>query len=591
MLALRRLGRLALAIGCSVGGAAASLVLPRLFGQAVDQTQALLNSGLVQASEARQALIMTALLVIATTTVRGGLAMGASYQAECVSQRVACDLRLDFFRQLQQLSFRFHDQAHSGDLISRGMSDLEGARSFLQGALMPALSLLLLLGFTTWMMFSADPLMAVVGLGFVPVAAWTMARMGIGLRKSALLVQEHMSKLSLTMEDNLQGIRVVRAFAAQIFEMAKFDKASRVLLDQTLESLRLRCRGVTGMTVCYYACMGFVLWLGGRRVLGGAMSIGQLTEFVSYMMLLQGPIRQIAGIFQTVARAKSSGERLFEVLDLEPDVRERSGAAPAPTSGVLAFEQVSFAYGPGQPNALNEISFEVRPGKTLGIVGAPGSGKSTLVQLIPRFYDATAGRITIDGVDVRDLQIASLRRFVGLVQQDAFLFDTSVGHNLAYADPWASEERLVEAARLAQIDGHVAALPDGYETRVGERGVALSGGQRQRLSIARGVVADPEIMIFDDSTAAIDALTEQKVREALTLATRGKTTIIVAHRLTSLMHADEIIVLNAGQIIERGDHQRLLAFGGVYAELYRLQSAQPPALPDIAIRPTTVEMA
>ena len=278
-------------------------------------------------------------------------------------------------------------------------------------------------------------------------------------------------------------------------------------------------------------------------------------------------------IFNSMARATSSGGRVFEVLDLEPEIRDAPGAKPlVAEAGVLRFQGVGFRYDPDARQVLSDISFEVRPGRTLGIVGPPGSGKSTIANLIPRFYDVSEGRITIDGIDIRDVTLASLREYVGLVQQEAFLFDASVGHNVAYADPWAQDDRIVGAARIAQIHEHIAGLPQTYDTRVGERGVALSGGQRQRMSIARGVVPGPGIMIFDDSTAAIDAVTERKVRDGLATATRAKATVIIAHRLSSLMHADEIIVLDDGRIAERGDHAALLAAGGTYAELFELQS-------------------
>jgi ATP-binding cassette subfamily B protein len=302
------------------------------------------------------------------------------------------------------------------------------------------------------------------------------------------------------------------------------------------------------------------------------MTAGRVTEFLTYMSLMQSPIRQVAMIFNSAARATSAGSRLFEVLDLEPEIADAPGAGPLkPTQGVLRFEKVGFSYGEGAWS-LCDISFEVGPGQTLGIVGPPGSGKSTIANLAPRFYDVSEGAITIDGQDIREVTLASLREYVGLVQQEAFLFDSTIGHNVAYADPWASEERIAGAAATAQIHDHVAGLPGAYETRVGERGVALSGGQRQRLSIARGVVPAPGVMIFDDSAAAIDAVTERRVRDALAQATRAKATIVIAHRLSSLMHADEIIVLDQGRIAERGTHAELVARGGVYADLYAMQT-------------------
>ncbi|HEY8002915.1 MAG TPA: ABC transporter ATP-binding protein, partial [Phenylobacterium sp.] len=509
-LSLRYRRRLVFTILLTLGAALANLTLPRLFGRSIDQANHLLSGGLAHAGAARHALLVSAGLVIAATAMRGLLTMAAGYQGEYLSQQVALDLRLRFFQQLQGLSFGFHDRVHSGDLITRGMLDLEGTRIFIQQGMLQAASLFLLLGFSVYMMVRTNLAMAAIGLAFVPIAAFALARMGFLLRVTWLKVQQLMSALTLTMEENLQGIRVVRAFAGKRFEMGKFDVAGNAALAFAYKRILLRYRGVSALQLSFYGSQGALLWYGGHRVAAGAMSVGQLVEFLTYLSILQAPIRQIAMIFNSAARATSSGSRLFEVLDLQPEVADAPGAKPldAPT-GVLRFEQVDFHYDRAGKQVLSGISFEVRPGRTLGIVGPPGSGKSTIANLIPRFYDVTGGRITIDGVDIRDVTLASLREYVGLVQQEAFLFDASVGHNLAYADPWAEDERIVGAAKTAQIHEHISALPGAYETRVGERGVALSGGQRQRMSIARGVVPGPGVMIFDDSTAAIDAVTER----------------------------------------------------------------------------------
>lgn len=563
---------LAAAILTSLGSALASLALPRLLGRAVDQAHDLLVQGAAHADLARHALWLTAGLVIAATIVRGVMTMLSGYLGEYVSQQVGYDLRLQYFQQLQRLSFGFHDKVHSGDLITRGMLDLEGARVFIQGGLMPVLTLVLLLGFAAFEMLRTDLTLGLIGLAFVPFSAAALARMGVLLRVTWLRFQELMAALTLTMEENLQGIRVVRAFAGKTFELLKFDEASMRALAYSYERITMRFRAVSVMQVTFNASMAGVLWFGGHKVAAGTMSVGTLTAYLTYMTLLQTPIRQIAMIFNAGARATSSGARLFEVLDLKPEIADAGAARPlSPTKGVLRFEKVSFAYVPGKP-VLSEVSFEVGPGQTLGVVGAPGSGKSSLANLIPRFYDVTEGRITIDGVDIREVTLASLREYVGLVQQEAFLFDSSIGHNIAYADPWAEEDRIEGAAKVAQIHEHIAGLPEAYETRVGERGVALSGGQRQRMSIARGVAPGPGLMIFDDSTAAIDAVTERRVRDALAEATKAKATIIIAHRLSSLMHADQILVLDAGRVVERGTHAELLARGGTYADLYDLQT-------------------
>lgn len=570
-MALAYRAEVALAIVCSLAAAIAGLTMPRLLGHGVDQAHRLLADP-SHADAAQAALWTTAGLLILASTVRGCLTGFGSYVAEAVSQKVGYDLRIAFFQQLQRLSFSFHDKVHSGDLVTRGMLDLEAARAFIQGGMMQSLSLFMLLVVATTMMILRDPMLSLIALAFVPVALWSLARMGYLLRFAWMAVQQMMSILTRTMEENLQGIRVVRAFAGRDFEMAKFDEAANAALRLSYVRIIIRIRAVSLMTVSYYAAMAALLWFGGHRVIEGTMTVGGLTEFLTYMTLLQQPIRQISMIVASASRATSSGARLFEVLDLEPDIADAPGAQPLrPTAGVLQFDHVDFGYEPGKP-ILRDISFTVGAGETLGVVGRPGSGKSTIAQLIPRFYDVTGGRITIDGQDVRDVTLASLREYVGLVQQEAFLFDTSVGNNVAYADPWAETERIEDAARTAQIHDYVAGLPASYDTRVGERGVALSGGQRQRMSIARGVVPGPGVMIFDDSTAAIDAVTERRVREALAHATSAKATIIIAHRLSSLMHADEIIVIDEGAIVERGDHRSLVAAGGVYAELYALQT-------------------
>ena len=591
LLALRYPGLVGLASACALGSALASLALPRLLGRAVDQAHHLLTQA--DNDAARQALWLTAGLVIAATIVRGVMTMWAGYLGEYVSQQVGYDLRLAFFQQLQRLSFGFHDRVHSGDLITRGMLDLEGARVFIQGGMLPLLTLVMLLGFASWQMLATDPILGLIGLSFVPFAAGALGRMGFLLRVTWLRFQELMAVLTLTMEENLQGIRVVRAFAGKAFELMKFDRASMDALAYSYERITLRFRAVAVMQVSFNAALVGVLWYGGHKVAAGTMSVGTLTAYLTYMTLLQTPVRQIAMIFNAAARATSSGARLFEVLDLAPEIADAPNAlALSPTKGVLRFESVGFSYSPGGKVILKGINFEVGPGQTLGIVGPPGSGKSTLANLIPRFYDVTEGAIMIDEVDIRRVTLPSLREYVGLVQQEAFLFDSSIGHNVAYADPWAEDMRIVGAAKVAQIHDHIAGLPEDYETRVGERGVALSGGQRQRMSIARGVVPGPGVMIFDDSTAAIDAVTERRVRDALAEATRTKATIIIAHRLSSLMHADHILVLDEGQIVERGTHAELITKAGVYADLYELQtrSDAEAVMEDVAPAPAGVEV-
>ncbi len=567
---------------------------PQLFKDAAHHAYRLISDSHAHSSSPRTALLATALMIVVACALRGMLTGLQGYLGEVVAQRVGYDLRLAYFQKLQRLSFGFHDVNHSGDLIARGMLDLEGVRAFLESGLLRTLVLLLLVGVGTWRLLGMDLQLGLIALSFVPFVAWRATRMGLLLRLSWQRLQQLMSDLTLAMEENLQGVRVVRAFASKALELAKFDQAAKAALQLSNRRITIRMGSMSLMAFAYYTAMGLVLWVGGQRVSQGVMTVGELTEFLTFMTILQQPIRQVGMIVNSSSRAASAGSRLFEVLDAEPEIQDAPDAKNLViTQGVLRFESVDFAYtlGKGGRKILSDISFEVGPGKTLGIVGPPGSGKSTLAHLIPRFYDVTFGKITLDGQDIRDVTLDSLRRAVGLVQQEIFLFDVSVHDNVAYAEPWAEEQRVVEAASIAQIHEHVAGLPKGYGTRVGERGVALSGGQRQRLSIARSLLAEQAIIVLDDSTAAIDATTEQRVRSSLHSAVRNRGTIIIAHRLSSLLHADEIIVLNQGRIVQRGTHARLLQEDGAYADLWALQNRTDAHAPPARHRKRPLEVA
>jgi ATP-binding cassette subfamily B multidrug efflux pump len=392
-------------------------------------------------------------------------------------------------------------------------------------------------------------------------------------------LQEELGVLTRIMEENLGGIRVVRAFAAQAFEMLRFDAVSSRALDLVHRRIAVFVTSSTSMTFAFFLAMGLVLWVGGERVIEGQVTLGQLTVVLAFMTFIQQPVRQIAWLVNSIARTSTCGSRLFEILDLEPEIRDRPGAQPLESNvQVLRFESVSFTYrtaGGEGPPALEDVSFEVAKGEVVGIVGPPGSGKSTIAHLIPRFYDVSAGRITIDGIDIRDITLESLRRHVSVVQQDTFLFTSAVDTNIAYGDPWADRSAIRQATEAAQLHNYIAQLPEEYGTLVGERGVSLSGGQRQRLAIARSVLPQSSIIVFDDSTAAIDAGTERNIRNELAALTRDRATIIIAHRLSSLMHADRILFLERGRVVESGSHDQLIALGGRYAALHELQTRAP----------------
>lgn len=570
LFSLRHYWQASLAIGATIVASVLQLMIPRLLGHAVDQAQ---NALSVAAEGAQQALMWTALTLLGVSVARGVFTLIQNYYSESVGHHIGYELRLAFYDKVQKLSYSYHDRVHSGDLITLGLLDLDGVRMFFSTGLVRVVLLTVLIGVGAYMLFTTDALLAMLALSFVPFVAWRSSAAQLTLRNTWLILQEKLSVLTRVMEENLGGIRVVRAFSGQKFELGKFDMASKAALELAHRRVKIRVTNTSMMTFSFFVAMGLVLWVGGNKVIAGEMSVGTLASFLTFMTILQMPVRQLGMMVNSFARAAICGERFYGFIDEAIEIEDKPGALPlAIGDGTLRFEDVHFTY-PGASHAtLNGVSFEGRAGETIGIVGAPGSGKSTLAHLIPRFYDVSGGRITIDGQDIRDVTVASLRRSVGVVQQDSFLFTTTIENNIAYGDPWAKETKIEKAAESAQLHNYIIGLPAEYDTVVGERGVSLSGGQRQRLAIARSLVMRPAVLVFDDSTAAIDAGTEHRIRSAIRRFAKDRVTIIIAHRLSSLMHADRILFLEHGKIAEQGNHEELLALGERYKALYDLQT-------------------
>lgn len=569
VLTMRHPWQVTVTLASTVVACVLQLMMPPLLGQAVDLAEGVLDGG----AGAVEALWTTAWVLLLVAIGRGIFTMLHNYYGEAVGHHTAYELRLAVYEKIQRLSFSYHDRVHTGDLITVGMLDLEGVRMFFATGVLRVVLLGILIGVGAYMLISIDLVLGLLALSFAPFVGWNSSRTQLTLRATWLTLQEMLQNLSRVMEENLGGIRVVRAFAGQKHELAKYQHASDEALRLAHERVNIRVRSTSWMNLSFFASMCLVLLFGGEKVLAGEMSVGTLASFLTFMTILQMPVRQLGLLVNSFARASTCGNRLFAFLDLDIEIKDEPGAQPLKLSeGTLRFENVDFAYpsAPFRP-VLQGVSFEAKRGETIGIVGQPGSGKSTIAHLIPRFYDVTGGRVTIDGQDVRSLTLGSLRQAVAVVQQDSFLFTTNIENNIAYGDPWAKESRIARASEFAQLHNYIMGLPTGYETIVGERGVSLSGGQRQRLNIARSLMLRPAVMVFDDSTAAVDAGTEQRIRQAMKRFAKDRVTLVISHRLSSLMHADQILFIEDGKIAEQGTHEELLALGGRYRALYDLQ--------------------
>ena len=510
-------------------------------------------------------------LLVVVGLVRGISMYAQTYLGEHISQRVAYDFRNDLYDHLQRLSYAYHDSSQIGQIMSRATQDVEGVRMFVSMGVIRLLFVFALLGGVYGLMISTNTKVGLIALGFVPFIAiqgtWTSAR----LRPIWLKVQDLQGDMSNVLQENLTGQRVVKAFSRTEFEQAKFDEKVNELFKWSYSTSKFQAFNEPFLQSLWLLSLAVVFWAGAAEIQAGRMTVGDLAAFQLYLTLLQVPVRSIGWIIMMFARAHSTGARIFEILDAESAVQEREGARPIGEGrGDVRFEDVSFEYG-GTDRVLHNLQVHAQPGETIALLGPTGSGKSTVVNLLPRFYDVTSGRITIDGEDVRDVTLESLRDAIGIVQQDLFLFIGTIRENIAYGVPDATDEQIEAAAKAAKIHDFIMEMPEGYNTWVGERGTTLSGGQRQRISIARTLLRDPRVLILDDSTASVDMRTEYEIHEALQALMEGRTTFVIAQRLRTVKAADQILVLRDGEIVERGRHEELLAADGFYRQIYDLE--------------------
>jgi len=550
-----------------------ALLVPRLFGESIDRLIRIdpAEGRVIPLEVDTGTLVLMALAFLGASLMRGVADFARTYTSDSLSQKVSYDLRQLLYDKLQHLSFAFHDREHTGNLMSKATADIEQVRRFVNLGLVRSLDVAIRLAAITGILAFLNWQLALLSLAFVPVSILQSTVVLRRLRAMWLRVQELMGESVTILQENLVGIHVVKAFAAEAYEQQKYERKAQELRQHHFQSERLQGTNGAWMSLYFTCTLGLVLWLGGWEVIRGSLTAGGLAQFILYMNQLTFPIRQAARVIDSLSRAISSGQRLFEVLDARSPVVEKPDAKEmGRAQGYVRFDGVCFSYDARLP-ALKHVTLAAAPGQIVAILGAPGSGKSTLVNLLPRFYDVTAGRITIDGQDIRNFTLQSLRRNVGIVQQDVYLFSATIRDNIAYGAVDASFEEVVRAATIAQLHDQIMQLPDGYDTWVGERGVTLSGGQRQRLSIARTILLDPPILILDDSTSSVDVETERRIHQTMVAVMRGRTTFVIAHRLSTVRQADLILVLEDGRIVERGTHRDLIARRGRYRQIYERQ--------------------
>jgi ATP-binding cassette subfamily B protein len=541
-------------------------------------------------------LVYAVLGLLGITAVRGLMTYFQGLWSEIMSQNVAYDLRNELHAKLAALSFAYHDRTETGQLLSRAVQDVDRIRFLTGRAVLRLIDSAVLLVGTTVVLIWMNPTLAILSLATMPFLVHRAYEFGRRNRPLSLAIQQTLGVLTTQVDQALRGARVVKAFAQEDRISELFDIENGKWNDLSVAAARLRA--VNAPLLDFIANMGTVavIWYGGSLVIHGQLSLGELIAFSTYLGQLVQPVRRIGLIIPAISLAAAAGERIFDILDTPSEVQEAPDATPMPpVQGHVVFDHVSFGY-IRRHKVLNDVSFEVQPGEVIALLGATGSGKSSIINLIPRFYDPTEGMVTVDGYDLRKVTIQSLRDQIGIVLQETTLFAATIEENIAFGRPNATHEEVVEAAKAAQAHNFIMSMPDGYQTRVGERGATLSGGQKQRTAIARALLKDPRILILDDATASVDTETERQIQVALARLMQGRTSFVIAQRLSTVRLANQILVLDKGRIAARGNHQELLERSALYAQIYdrqlRPQSQEEQAaspLAELESRPSAAD--
>ncbi len=552
-----------LAAGAFLGllvSTATRLVIPRL-------TQAIIDNGI--AGRQLDVVVWAAVGTVGLAVAGSLFSFLQGVLSARTAQGIAYDLRNQLYAKIQSLSFSYHDRAQTGQLLTRATSDVDVVRMFVGMGFIQLLSAVLMMVGSIVLLFATDWQLALIILVLVPLTFGIFGFFASRARPLFKQIQQRLADLNTVLQENLAGVRVVKAFARENYEAGRYTQANQRLFDLNLVVGRLFSMAIPLIFLIANLALLAVYWIGGYQAIAGNLSVGRLVAFANYMLMAFFPMLMLGMIMAMISQAGASAERVFEILDARSEVVEQPDAVElSAIEGRVVFENVGFRYFTGGELVLKDVNFTAEPGQTVALLGATGSGKSTIVALIPRFYDVTDGRVTVGGYDVRDVTLDSLRRQIGVVLQETTLFSGTIRENIAFGRPEAPFEEIVAAARAAEAHDFITSFPDGYETTVGERGVTLSGGQKQRVAIARALLLDPRILILDDATSSVDYETEYRIQRALERLMEGRTSFVIAQRIATVLNADQILVLDRGEIVARGTHEELLEESPIYAEIY-----------------------
>jgi ATP-binding cassette subfamily B protein len=574
------------------------MAMQQLSVLSVDQQQALLDQFGISAEQAQRmaaapvnAILWSIALILIFAVMRGAFAFTQAFMGQTLSQNVAFDLRNELYAKIQRLSFSYHDRNRTGQLMIRATDDLEKLQIFLGQGLLLALSAILLLTGALIMLLLTNWQLTLVILPILPIALGLFMVFGMVSQPLFTNVQVKLSALNTILQENVAGIRVIQAFVREQPEHDRFNDAAEALMRQQITVARVF--SFLFPVIFLIANLGqvAVLYFGGRQILAGTLTIGEWQKFSLYLVYVFFPIGQLGFIISQMSQAAASANRIFEILDAENAVTDKPDAIELPpVEGRVEFDDVTFRYFDSTSPVLSNIKFAAEPGQTVALLGSTGSGKTTIINLIPRFYDVSEGAVRIDGHDVRDVTIESLRRQIGIVLQETNLFTGTIRDNIAFGRPDATDEEVIAAAEAAAAHDFIVGFPEGYDTPVGERGATLSGGQKQRIAIARALLMDPHVLILDDSTSSVDVATEAQIQTALDRLMKGRTSFVIAQRISTVLNADQILVLDKGEVVATGAHHELVETSPIYAEIYQSQLVDDAAAGASAVEETEVEL-